>query len=265
VTAGFPVHLRRFGEGPRRAVAIHCTQAHGGAWRGVARCLADCLTILAPDMPAHGKSGDWDFTGDLHDVTYAALLPLVQDEPVDLIGHSFGATIALRMAVEVPDQIRSLTLIEPVYFAVAEAANPASVARHLEEAASYLEPIARGDMVGAARHFNRIWGNGTKWADIPDNVQRYMVDRIGLIPKQSPALFEDRPGLLAPDRIGRVRMPTLLLDGAHSPPVMGAIMLGLAEMIPNAHRVTVPDAGHMVPITHPQETADAISELLEMA
>lgn len=118
MTAGFPVHLRRFKKRPRRAVAIHCTQAHGGAWRGVARCLADCLTILAPDMPAHGKSGDWDFTGNLHNITYAALLPLVQNEPVDLIGHSFGATIALRMAVEVPDQIRSLTLIEPVYFAV---------------------------------------------------------------------------------------------------------------------------------------------------
>lgn len=265
MTAGFPVHVRTFGEGPRRAVAIHCTQAHGGAWRGVARYLADRLTILAPDMPAHGKSGDWDCTGDLHDVTYGALLPLVQEAPVDLIGHSFGATVALRMAVEVPEQVRSLTLVEPVYFAAAQITDPAAVARHLEEAASYLDPIARGDLEDGARHFNRLWGDGTKWADIPDNVRRYMTDRIGLIPKQSPALFEDRPDLLAPARIARVAMPILLLDGSRSPSIMGATMSALAGFLPHARHVTVADAGHMVPITHPQETAEAIGALLEMA
>lgn len=265
MTADFPIYLRVFGEGPRRAVAIHCTQAHGGAWRGVARILADRLTILAPDMPAHGKSGDWDLKGDLHDVTYAALLPLVQEEPVDLIGHSFGATVALRMALEVPDQIRSLTLIEPVYFAAAQQTDPDAVAAHLAEAASYLEPIARGDMEAAARLFNRMWGDGTKWADIPENVRRYMIDRIGLIPRQSPALFNDGPGLLAPARIARARMPTLLLDGAQSPAVVASIMEAFDAMLPNARRVTVQGAGHMVPITHPQETAAAIGELLEVA
>lgn len=264
MTAGCPIHLRRFGEGPRRAFAIHCTQAHGGAWRGVARYLGDRLTIVAPDMPAHGKSADWDCAGDLHDVTYKALRPIMQGEPVDLIGHSFGATVALRMAVEMPEQVRSLTLIEPVYFAAAQYTDPDAVAAHLEEAASYLEPIARGDVENAARLFNRMWGDGTKWADIPDKVRRYMTDRIGLIPKQSPALFEDKSRLLAPERIVRVQMPTLLLDGAQSPPIMGAIMAALTGMLPDARRVTIASAGHMVPVTHPQETAEAIGALLEM-
>lgn len=245
-------------------MAIHCTQAHGGAWRGVAQHLGDCLSICAPDMPAHGNSGDWDGTGDLNDVTYAALYPLIREGPVDLIGHSFGATVALRMAVEMPAQVRSLTLIEPVYFAASSKTHPDAVSSHLQEAAAYLDPIARGDMEAAARIFNRLWGDGTKWADIPQKTRDYMVARIWLIPRQSPALFEDMPDLLSPMRISRVEMPTLLLDGSKSVAIMGAVMHSFEKLLPTAHRVTVAGAGHMVPITHPHETAAAIRALLHM-
>lgn len=42
--------------------------------------------------------------------------------PVDVIGHSFGATVALRLALERPELVRSLVLVEPVLFAAAKAA-----------------------------------------------------------------------------------------------------------------------------------------------
>jgi pimeloyl-ACP methyl ester carboxylesterase len=65
-------------------------------------------------MLSHGKSPDWDGSGDFQDVSVAAALPFLDDAPMDLIGHSFGATLALRLAVAHPDRVRSLTMIEPV-------------------------------------------------------------------------------------------------------------------------------------------------------
>ena len=42
---------------------------------------------------------------------------LMGGEPMDVVGHSFGGSIALRLALEMPELVKSLTLIEPVCFA----------------------------------------------------------------------------------------------------------------------------------------------------
>ena len=111
---------RSFGEGPRRALAIHCSPAHSGSVTGLMGALSDQLTAIAYDLPSHGKSSDWDGTGDLHDVATNMGRALLT-EPMDLIGHSFGATVAMRLGMEHPELVRSLTMIEPVYFAHAVA------------------------------------------------------------------------------------------------------------------------------------------------
>ena len=61
----------------------------------------------------------------------------------------------------------------------------------------------------------------------------------------------------AAERSGSV--PVLLIEGADSPPVIDAIHTELARRLPQASRLSVPGAGHMVPITHPQIVAAAIA------
>ena len=89
------LYTRQFGHGPRHALAVHCTLAHSGAWRGVGEALADELTLLCPDLPSHGKSADWDGQGDLHAYSTDLVRELVT-EPIDIIGYSFGAWCAFR-------------------------------------------------------------------------------------------------------------------------------------------------------------------------
>lgn len=143
------INSRQFGHGPRAALALHCTLAHSGAWRAVGQALADRLTITALDLPGHGKSSDWTGQGDLHRHCTDVALSVI-DTPVDLIGHSFGATIALRMAVERPDKVRTLTMIEPVFFAAAQADAPGDLQSYLKEAEPYLNALEQGDMALAA-------------------------------------------------------------------------------------------------------------------
>ena len=257
-------HVRSFGDGPRRAMAIHCTLAHSGMWAGLAKTLADRLTITAYDLPSHGKSAEWTPDRDQHRMATDMGLALLS-EPMDLIGHSFGATVALRMAVERPELVRSLTLIEPVYFAVALLDQPASVDAHNASLSKYTTAIAAGDNDLAARLFNREWGNGTQWVDIPETARRYMADRIHFVPGGQPFLMHDNANLLASGGLGKLTMPVLLIQGEHTPDVIDAVHAALARRIAKPIRVTIAGAGHMSPITHPQAVAQQILKLIEVS
>ena len=245
-------------------LAIHCTLGHGGAWRGVGAALEAVATITAIDLPSHGKSAAWDGVTNLHTLCTRAASGFLTAR-MDLVGHSFGATVALRLAVEHPHLVRSLTLIEPVFFAAALADYPDVAAEDIRTSRAYCVALAQGDMRLAARRFNAAWGNGSDWARLPAAMQRYISDRMHVIAGQSSLIFDDDAGLLAPGRLGRADMPCRLLQGDRSPPVIDAINEALARRLPRAERVTVAGAGHMVPITHPAQVAKHMAGLFEMA
>ncbi len=111
VRGGVPTHWITLGQGPRQALLIHCSLGHAGGWSRMVAALDDLVTAIAYDLPGHGRSADWDGTTNIQDVSTAMAVDLLEDQakgkPVDVIGHSFGGTVALRLAVERPDLVRS--------------------------------------------------------------------------------------------------------------------------------------------------------------
>lgn len=247
--------------GPRPVLALHCSLAHSGAWAGLAAGLSG-VTVTAPDLPGHGNAPDWDGRQDLHrlatDQAAATVDALAGAGGVDLIGHSFGATVALRLALQTPHRFRSLTLIEPVLFAAVHAGGWPGWPGFLAEGQAMRALLASGDRDAATRRFLAEWGDGAPFDTLPDRLRRYMTDRIHLIPAQDDALIADAAGILAPERLEDARLPVLLIDGSKSPPVMAAIMDELARRLPAAHCATVPGAGHMVPISHAGQVAQEV-------
>jgi len=253
---------RHFGHGPRKALAIHCTLAHSGAWRGIGDALGDDLTLLAYDLPSHGKSGDWDGQGNVHDVATDMARALLT-EPMDIIGHSFGATVGLRLAIESPELVRSLTMFEPVYFAAAMVDDPVGVSSDMGNNAAFNAAYASGDMMEAARVFNVGWGDGSGWEKTPEKLRQYMADRIHFVPASQPFLRDDSAGLLVPGRFARAAMPVLLMDGATSGDIADVISTSLERRLPNVTRRAIAGAGHMAPLTHPTEVANEVRAFLE--
>lgn len=259
-----PLYHRSFGTGPRQVLALHCTIAHSGVWRGVSGQLPDC-TLVTPDMLSHGRSPDWDRQGDFQDRMIEAVLPLLR-EPMDVVGHSFGGTVALRLAVEHPDLVRSVTMIEPVFFAVAKLDAPDIVAENDARARPMFDAFEAGDEELAARLFSQDWGaeGGPSWEDLPEQTRAAMIRGIHIVPASATAV-NDRVGLLAPGRLDRAAMPALMLRGALSPPIVRVVNDGLARRLPDAGNVVVEGAGHMVPISHPAETAAHLRHLFDRA
>lgn len=256
---GHPTAVRHWGKGPREALALHCSLAHSGAWSGPAAALPE-WRVTAPDLPGHGRSAPWDGTEGLHDVATHMGHALVEavDGPVDLIGHSFGATIALRMALERPDRVRRLVLIEPVLFSITRGS-----AAFDAFASGYAAVDAATDATPAeaAALFHDAWGAGD-FAALPKAQQHYMIERMPLVRAQNPVLLDDAPGLVAPGRLEGFAAPVLLMEGAESPPIIAAIHDRLAARLPDARRFRQPGAGHMLPITHAVEVGAAVRDFL---
>lgn len=240
----------------RQVLALHPSLAHGGAFGALG-----LPNLTAPDMIGHGRARDWDGQGDLHSLCTRDAIEIAAGMagPIDLIGHSFGGTVALRMALERPEMLRSIVLIEPVLFAAARA-DEAPEYRDFIIAHQAFEAMMRaGDLRAAARHFQSIWGDGRDFDAAPKSVQRYIMDRLHLILAQTDALHNDSAGIMGYLRLEAMGLPVLLISGSDSPPIVGAITRALARRLPNATQVTIAGARHMAPITHPQQVAEAIN------
>jgi len=255
------IYTQSWGTGAQEALMLHCSLASSDAWRGMAAYLGDILAMTGFDFQSHGKSGDWDREGDYHAVCTADAHDLLT-RPMHLIGHSFGATVALRLALEHPEMVRSLTLIEPVFFAVADGSK--AYAEHMAAFQPFAEAMQRGDHEAAARLFTDEWGTGADWDTLPAAMRGYMTARIGLIPTTVPSLYEDNAGMAAPARLEAMACPVLLVEGARSPSIVAAINDALAARLPNVQRLRVKGASHMLPITHSAEVAEAIAGFLPL-
>ncbi len=248
--------VHRFGAGPRKVLALHCSLAHGGVWDGLD---LPGSTIVAPDLLGHGALPLWDGAGDYHTECTRDVIAFAQAEgPMDVIGHSSGATVALRMAMEMPDLVRSLVLIEPVLFAAARAAGDPAFGVHLAAFAPFEAAMAAGDMAAATAFFHGYW-SGTDFASLPARLQAYMTARINLIPAQLDVMMRDAAGLLGHMRLESLGIPVLLMEGATSPPVMAAIQAELARRLPRVRRVVVEGAGHMALMTNEVEVSAMIA------
>ena len=80
----------------------------GALWR-LARELAADFQMTAFDLPGHGRSADWDGMLDYQFLSTQIAGNFITN-PIDVIGHSFGATVALRLAVEQKEKSALLNL-----------------------------------------------------------------------------------------------------------------------------------------------------------
>ncbi len=262
---GHATHVTRMGQGPRAGLLIHCSLGHSGGWAPMMAALDDVLSAVAYDLPGHGRSADWDGTQEIQGLSTDIAADLIEAQggaPVDVIGHSFGATVALRLAVERPELVRSLVLIEPVFFAVALADHPDWAQTHDADMAAYTDAVEAGDAERAARAFTSRWGDGRAWDSLPEAQRAAMVQRIHLIEAGAGAIYDDVAGLLSSGALTRIAVPVLLIEGGASPEYIAAINEGLARRIPGSRRAVIEGAGHMVPITHAALVAAEIRAFL---
>lgn len=242
-------------------LALHGLTGHGRRWAVLAEDLPD-IRVGAPDLLGHGHS-PWQPPWSIADHVDALSAVLTgfratADRPVVVVGHSFGAALAVHLAHRHPDMVGGLLMLDP-----AQGLDP-DVA--LTFAADSLDHWDYPD-AGAARSAKRAEG----WSDVPEHllereITEHLIDRpAGRVgwrvsaPAAATAWSEmARPAILPPPGI---RTHLVVADRVDPPFVSRRYLDDIAARRADTVRVHRADCGHMVPFAAPQLTAELVRDL----
>jgi len=224
--------------------------------------LAPHRTLILPDMLGYGFSeriptpGD-HFTLRSYSRDLAALLDALGVRQVDVAGHSWGGNIAAQHALDHPDRVRKLVLMDAGFF------------------------MPRTSPLENVIHLPLGIGRAVTWHALGDGPFSY----VKLICQQrrdcelvAPTHIKDStPTLQAmiytsrhstqmaelESSLGKIRTPTLVLWGAQDQITPPSNAQRLTRALPAARYVVVEDAWHMPWLEEPAETAKPLLEFLD--
>src|SRR6187402_411278 len=159
--------FRESGSGPG-VVCTHSNASTSSQWIALMERLAPDFHVLAVDSYGAGKSPEWpsDRVISLRDEV-ALIEPVLAraGAPLVLVGHSYGAGVALIAALDRPERVRGLALYEPTLFSVIEGEGPApNDADGIRDAvAAAAAALDAGDRDAAAEHFIDYWMGPGSW------------------------------------------------------------------------------------------------------
>ncbi len=254
VSASAPVPLSVRDEG--RGVPIVLLHGLGGdhtVWNGLVPHLADRFRLLLPDLRGHGASGapaGAGFGFADHESDLRALLRDRQIPSAHWVGFSAGALLALRLGLDRPEEVRSLTLVGGSVYTdnhtrgiterwaetlrtegvdalalrqLKDLYYPDWIEAHLEVADRLRDELPRRDFRAA-----------TLWA-------------------KEAAAFDER------GRIATLTRPTLIIQAMNDEVVDASHGRILRQSISDSRIRILAETGHMVPVERPAETAEAIA------
>lgn len=252
---GSELHYRVQGDGAP-VVALHGSASTGAQWRSLTGYIAGRFRVVTPDLPGYGAStrqptvagGADGLAADAEAI--AALIEAVGG-PVHLVGHSYGGSVALKLATLRPKALRSLTVIEPVSFHLLRQGarddwqiygDIAALAAHV------LSHAIAGEGEEAMCRFVDFWNGEGAWARCSDRLKAMLLAALPRVCGDFHAVMFEQMTLAD---LAWVEVPALAVMGLRSPEASFRITELVARTMPRAALRIIPDAGHLAPLTDP--------------
>jgi pimeloyl-ACP methyl ester carboxylesterase len=263
-------HLLDWGGHGERLVCLHGLASQAHMFDLVAPLLSDSFHVIAIDQRGHGLSDKPDSGYDWATVSsdLDAMLDALKIDRAVLAGHSWGGNVALQYAVDQPDRVRGLALIDGGFLQIGDRLDWPTVEKFLEP------PDLIGTPVNEFRAGMKLW-MGAAWSPEAEAItlQNFEVRADGAIaPRMRKsnhmqvvrAIWEHRPS----DLWAQVQCPVLMIPAVASEPHDERTRdtlenkrrnIALAEQgLKRSQTIWMTDTIHDVPLQRPAELADAI-------
>ena len=239
------------GVGPA-VLLVHGQPGRAADWEPVSRQLAADHRVLALDRPGYGATGGPAMGMVANADLLASLLRRRAAWPATVVGHSWGGGVAVLLAACHPELVAGLVLVGAVGGAgsVGLADRVLAVPGVGEAASSGLLLFGNVTFPVVRRWASRLPAPLGPYlaASLPDG--RFAVGRDEHHRLRRSFLAEQRFLIhelpLVATCLRQVRTPTTVVTGAWDTVVPPAASRALAEVIPGAELVTLPEVGHLV-------------------
>ena len=245
------LHYFECGEG-EPIVFVHGTLGDLNVFRTQAQTFATRFRVISysrryhpPNAPPQAQDV---YPLSAHVADLGALVKELKATPAHLVASSYGAYIALALAVDHPELVRSLVLGEPPILpllsrtAVGEATRQSWLRRVIEPARKALETGNREE--GLRRFVDAVIGPGS-FDNFPQSVRTEWVEKQA--PELRAELMTEMSAITPPldcGDLGKLKLPTLLVTGERSPAMFLLITAELERCLEGESQVMVPNAGH---------------------
>ena len=177
-----------------------------------------------------------------------------------IAGHSYGGVIALQLALNHPEAVHSLALLEPALAGLVP-----NGAAFIGALVPVIETHQKGDRRGALEGFF-LHVAGPDWRRsfdaLPGSLEMAVADIDNLFRVEIPALGEWR---FTRDEAGSIHQPILTVVGGESAPVFHEIHELVRSWFPHAKPVTIPRTNHMLQTVEPRALAEVLASFWKEA
>lgn len=238
------------GDGPL-VVLLHSSVSGRRQWRALTALLEDRFRVVALDLIGYGGTPPWTEPRPQELSDQAALVHAVAEEagaPLALVGHSFGASVALCAAAELGDRLTGLILLEPNPFSLLRETGAAEY----EEAAALRDAVKSagdaGAWAAAAERFADYWNGAGTWAAMS-------AERRDAFARALPPNYHEWDAVMAAPAqryVAAVSAATHVVTARDTVAPIAAIAAALERLRPDWRFARVDRGGHMAPLTAPE-------------
>lgn len=250
-SAGATVSYDKYGSGPPLVLVHGSFSDHQTNWQCVKPLFEEQFTVYAIARRGRGET-DRTEGHSLEDESRDVVAVIQSiDEPVFILGHSYGAQTALAAAANVPDRVRKLVLYEPAW--------PRVVGK---EALARLEELAQA---GDWEHFAVTFFRDRLSVPVEELNELRSTELWRSIIVDAEASLGDLRALsryhFKVERFRELRVPVMLQIGSESPRDL-YVTDALAAVLPIVRIQELPGQAHEAMTTAPKMYAEAVSRFL---
>jgi pimeloyl-ACP methyl ester carboxylesterase len=259
---GLPIRLVQRGSGPD-VLLIHGSPGSVEDWDGILDGLAARYRVTAYDRPGHGYSGGADppHTPQLNAMVALGVIRALGLRDVVVVGHSYGGSTGLALALEHPSELRALVVVG----SNAYAGVPVPWLYRLLAVPILGRGVAAAvaPLVGASRVEAGLRASFGPNADaiptgfVSRRVPIWTRPSVTTTLAQERATFEGALREMA-DRYGSIRTPVTGVYGRQDRNYEDGVRL--CREIPGARLLTLEDTGHYVQVARPEPLVAAIEQ-----